>query len=284
MLQFLGRRWWGVSGWTFLLSLTLASVLYWLLPVSHAAHRWTFEGTVRFEGFTRDHQRLVVSNTRSGGTMFHYQSLMKEPPSLMFNTTGFLLVKSDGQKRQIHCTLDHVSFAIRDPKSSLSSYGGKYLLQSREAALSDNESWLIMTRQYPTPWRQALQWLQKTLTWSPSVLSEGWSYSAVIIDLNMNKEIVCPLQTYCLPRYFIHPEGLGVAVLDERIEGTTFTKQTQFSNGTLTWYTLPLGQAHHSFLHWCLILAAFGLPVGLSMLWNLLRRKRRMPVDLPTHP
>ena len=298
MLKLLSRRWLGVSCWVYLLSLMLAAFLFWMLPGSPVVHTWNFEGTIRFEGFTRDHRHLVVNNRQSDRSLFHqlrvdtgecttylplqhpdneldYQSLMKEPPSLMFSSTGLLLVKPNGNKRLIDCGQGHLSFAISDPKSSLRMVSwGSYLFTRGEVVISDNERWLIMTRQYAQPWQPLIPWLRKTLSWSPDFLSEGWRYSAAIIDLNTNQEIACPLWTHDQPTYSIHPEGLGFAVLDEKVVGTTFAAQTEFSTSKISWYTLPLGPAHHSLQQWYLILGAFVLPIAVFLFLALFHRLR----------
>lgn len=71
MLKLLSRRWLGVACWVYLLSLMVAAFLFWMLPGSPVVHTWNFEGTIRFEGFTRDHQHLVVTNMRPDHTVFH---------------------------------------------------------------------------------------------------------------------------------------------------------------------------------------------------------------------
>lgn len=71
MLKVLSRRWLGVSCWVYFLALLLAVMMYWLLPGSSAVHTWTFKGSVRYEGFTSDHERLVITHHRSDRTVFH---------------------------------------------------------------------------------------------------------------------------------------------------------------------------------------------------------------------
>ena len=59
MLQFLSRRWWGVTGWGYLLSLTLAAFMYWLLPPVSYSQRWTLDGIDIIKGFGTDNSIVV---------------------------------------------------------------------------------------------------------------------------------------------------------------------------------------------------------------------------------
>ncbi len=300
MLKLLSRRCLGVACWVYFLSLMLAAFLFWMLPGSPVVHTWNFQGTIRFEGFTRDHRKLVVNNQRADRTVFHqlridtgecttylplqhpdqeldYQSLMKTPSSLSIfdnpiesHLRGLHLQRADGSTRTIPCKTEHVCFysdsSTMKTLTQLTTFGN--------AAIDDNELLLIVTRQYAQPWQPLIPWLRKTLSWSPDFLGEGWRYSAAIIDLTTNQEIACPLWTHDQPIYSLHPEGLGFAVLDEKVVGTTFAAQTQFSTSKISWYTLPLGPTHHSHVQWYLILGAFALPITISLLLSLFRRLR----------
>ena len=305
MLKLLSRRWLGVACWVYLLSLMLAAFLFWMLPGSPVVHAWNFDGTIRFEGFTCDHQHLVVTNMRPDRTVFHqlridtgecttylplqhpdkeldYQSLMKKASSLRLShfegdesKSGLILQRADGTKRTILINTERLNV---EPFNSPSR--GAFIITVPattfgNSVISDNERWLIVTRQYAEFWQSLIPWLRKTLSWSPDFLSEGWRYSAAIIDLNTNQEIACPLWTHDQPTYSIHPEGLGFAVLDQKAIGAAAPMQMPNYASTITWYTLPLSPAHHSFQQWYLILGACALPIAVSLFLALARRQRQ---------
>jgi hypothetical protein len=324
MLQFLSRRWWGVTGWGYLLSLGVATGLYCMLPMSHtAAHIWSFDGTIRFEGFTRDHRNLVITNQRPDRTVFHhiqietgvcttylplrhpdheidFQSLMKERCSLKYVEHGLnflldqprgnhglptlVLVKPDGSEQTFYCDVGILgSGRINGSTSQGFTFLWKSDFACGLASIDGNERWLIATRRFSEAWQPVLQWVQKTFAWKPSYLGDGYRYSAAIIDVVTSQEIACPLQAHNEPHYAMHPEALGFAVLDVREIGVNATTGGSMSS-TLTWYHLPLGPTHHSLQQWYFILAAFVVPVVVLMLWNVFGRKRSMPVCVPPQP
>jgi len=313
MLKLLSRRWLGVACWVYLLSLLLAAFLFWMLPGSPVTHTWNFEGTIRFEGYTLDHRNIVITNHRPDRTVFHhlhietgtcttflplqhpdheldFQSLLKKASTLTMthiegdeSKSGLTLQRADGSKRTILINTNHLNLEpFASVRRSISIIAPVTTFGT--SAISDNESMLILTRQYAELWQPLIPWLRKTFSWSPDALAEGWRYSATIIDLNTNQEIVCPLRTYDQPTYTIHPEGLGFAVLDQKTTGAAGPMRLPNYLSTINWYTLPLGPASHSLRQWYFILGAFCLPIALSMLMNLFRRKRRVPVSVPPHP
>lgn len=340
MLQFLSRRWWGVMGWGYLLSLGLAVGMYWLLLGSSIVHHWTFERSVQIKGFTDDFESLVIKHENSEATEYLHLNLKtgaKSSHQLNHLPDYFPIDEFKSRFTSLLCTVhnpetsrDKVTIslmtngAILDTVQSSaeglstwvndwakSSYFGdlKRIIQSTESdpkrldtllrGLQEREKiceysyplsvkgqgvcstdgrWLILTKKHDSLIQSWAAWLKKKFQWKVNTSRIGLSYSALIIDLSTREQITCPLSIHTQPTFVIHPKGVGFAVLQE----SDTSKIASLS--TIDWYTLPLGPAYHTFQQWCLILAAFGVPVALLMFWNLLCRKRRQLVAVPPHP
>lgn len=337
MLQWLSRRWWGVSGWGYLLSLGLAVGMYWMLLGSHAVHQWTFERSVQIKGFSDDLECIIVKQDTSEGPKYSHLNLKTgatstHPPnqfpdylpideyksrftSLWYskpNTEALLdeitlrLISNGITLETVQCNAQglkdwlielakledsrHFMDSFRDKpitaeavlahmKASKEKLDYSYHLSLKgQGACSEDGRWLILTLKQDSPIQAWAAWLKKKFHWKVDISRIGSSFSTLVIDLTTHDQITCTLSIHNRPTYAIHPVGVGFAVLQDA--GSIATP----NRSTIDWVSLPLGSVPLSIQQWCLILAAFGVPVVLSMLWNTLRRKRSVPVPVPPHP
>jgi hypothetical protein len=75
MFRWLTYRCLGVACWVYLLGLVLAGLMYWAMPPSNVVLSWKFNNSVTFQGFTRDHRELVITEDQSGPAMFRHLNL-----------------------------------------------------------------------------------------------------------------------------------------------------------------------------------------------------------------
>ncbi len=315
MLQFLSRRWWGVSGWTFLLSLMLAAFMFWVLPTSRAVHQWSFQGLAYVVGFMNQGRTLLVKQIRHDGYCRYkinlqsghveqciepvamgqdeLQQTSKVPYSLtrtvyFANEKPCELILTDGRTGKAHTIPGNNSDIYLGVGGGV--IGGrkssevKELETSGRAAMSLDERWLLITHSQPMFWNNLIVWLRQKTGWTLSFVSEGSIYHATAIDLLNDVRTVFSLRAARVPEFDVHPQGLGFAVVEGNPGYLALPSEKNNYQTMIEWYSLPLRPAFHSFQQWCLIFAAFAVPVGSSMLWNLLRRKGRAPVSVPPHP
>lgn len=310
MLQWLSRRWWGVTGWGYLLSLGLAAFLFWLLPTSSHIHRWTFRGAGFLDGFTDENGMFVVVNDGNNKLSYYRLDISngsvssianKSYPDRPVRSEGYqlsysksvpwdhparieLVNKTKGLKQEVPNTDLHIEVAYQYFVHGAGSYATISLTRAGIVALSNDGRWLILLSQPTNTWFSLKNWLREKWKWEPTFLPNEFSHAAVIIDLHENKTFRCELNTRHEPEYVIGLDGRGFAVVDQKRNIVGSTEIRDASETIISWYGLPPAPARHSLDQWCIILGTFLVPVGLMMLRNMLRRKRRVPVPVPPHP
>ncbi|MFT3878941.1 MAG: hypothetical protein QM703_04685 [Gemmatales bacterium] len=313
MLQFLSRRWWGVTGWGYLLSLGLAGVMFFSLTRSAAVAQLTLQGILFIDGFMHDQKHLMITQSVDPRIAYYAFDIESASVVAVFNS-GYLMYMEPCHRAMVVTKkgVEHEMFIVTNRESG--SAGGEeriivgrvssnqYLVGEGHSSfdlkakasvdteakvfrvsltghqvISLNNRWLLYADRSITPWKVTRDWFQK---WQapamPSIAADdGYLYQTNLFDCD-NKRIVATIQTTeKMPEYAISPQGDSFVVIEYHPET---------AESTITKYSLPLGPAYHSVQQWCLILAAFGVPVGLMMLRNVLRRMRRMPVSVPPHP
>ncbi|MFT3878940.1 MAG: hypothetical protein QM703_04680 [Gemmatales bacterium] len=311
MLQFLSRRWWGVTGWGYLLSLGLAVFMYWLLPMSSHIYRWTFAGAGFLDGFTDDSGMFVVVNDGNNNFGYYRLDINNGTMSKIANKTypdrplrsneGFELSYSKSAAYDHPAKMELVNKAkgIRKeiPNTDLNievayvyfghGWGSSTTISLKRAglvAMSNDSRWLILLSQPVNSWFSLKNWLRDKWKWDPTFLPNEFSRAAVIIDLHEYKTTRCELNTRYEPEYVIGLDGKGFAVVDQKRDLGGNAEIRDASETIISWYGLPPTPAHHSVDQWCFILGAFLVPVGVMMLRNLLLRKRSVSVSVPPHP
>jgi hypothetical protein len=298
MLKVLSHRWLGVTVWAYLLSLSLALIVYWLLPKDAALHRWTFNGTVAVLGFTPDHSQMVVA-IQDGYAFLDLKSGMVErvsaledserkqlvvlerlPYNLSYGRSGFLdnapeldLVNTDdNSKRNVPVNDSTVDVADMYIESGGRSFVTVELSTSGMVAMSPDQSRLLLPSRRFSNWFRLKHWMTEKLKWSPSWLPEGTSHHMLIVNLRDNSLTEHELRFHQDTEFVINPAGTGFAVVDHE----PFFQVSPLSTSkpfTISWFALPPGTAHHTLYQWLAIIGAFVIPVMLSVC----RRKRHQP-------
>lgn len=295
MLKVLSRRWLGVTVWAYLLALSLALLVYWLLPKDAALHRWTFNGTVAVVGFTPDQSQMVLAI--HGGYAFldlktgmvervsaiedsdRQQLVVPEKVPYQLSYTAFffenrspeidLVNTRDGSRRNVPVNDSAVNVA-----SGGITIGGRVhatikLSTSGRVAMSPDHSRLLLSSRRFSNWFRMMNWMEENWNWSPSWLPEGTSHHMLIVNLLDNTLTEHELRFHRDTKFVIHPAGTGFAVVDR----DWFFNASANKPSTISWYALPPGTAHHTLNQWLAILGAFMIPV----LFSFSRRKRHQP-------
>lgn len=284
--------------------------MYWLLPTSRAVHQWSFQGFAEVTGFINQDRALLVKQYLSQGQNWYKVDLYNgqveryvEPEATDLNQitkVPYMLSEVDkrfdngwiklemidtrkGTKREIDFNYhDHIVLGVKVFSHGI-VHSESELRTSGSTAMSLEGRWLLLTRYQTKLWNSFLIWLREKTGWTWPFDSESYNFHAMVVDLVNDVKTTFPLHDDRMPHFAVHPQGLGfVAVYCERY--STLGDQQYEKPTVVEWYSLPVGLACHSIQQWCLILAAFGVPVLMMMAWNALRRKRRAPVPVPPHP
>ncbi len=304
MLQFLNRRWIGVTGWVYLFSLLSAGTMFGLLPRSAAVAQLTLPGQLFIDGFTIDQKHLMIRQSVDPQISYYLLDLdsvsvtvESKPGYLMFiepyqqamvvtkqqkEYEVFIVTKTDGsadtgfERIPLGRFLSNLfpvgegrsTFDLK-AKATVDTNAEVYRISLNGAqAISSNSCWLLGTERSITLWKVIKDWYQK---WQNPLLpidgEEGYLYQTFLFDC-VSKRKVATIQTAVrIPEYAISPQGDSFVV----IEYLPHTAQS-----IITKYTLPLGTAYHSLPYWCIILATLGVPILWSMLLNRLRQRRQL--------
>lgn len=314
LLRTLNRRWLGVTGWVYLLSMILGGSCFFLLGRYHHLHEWTFHGYIHFEGFSLGHERLVVSQRWvNNKVLFHHlfidtgecvtyaakdhpddqldiYSLQKAPAmfSLALDKNGsstrkVVLSRTGSRGRIIDLDNNHsLLFDSYTTKGLESLFSGQLTYQGKQA-ISDDNHWVIFTQVQPEVWQSLIEWLRTTYQWNLDFLPEGWRYQAQILDLKGSMDGKCWLYTSSMPEYALHPMGKGFASLDQYKVRSKKNLTAELPDSILRWYALPIEPGFLSSRQWCIILAIMTLPVGLSLLLRFFRRNKPSQIVAPSN-
>ena len=317
--QLLGRRWWGVSGWGYLFSLSLAVLVYWLLPGSRAVHQWSFRGVAYIVGFVEQDRAMLVKQLGGDGCWYvldltsgavqQYtdpESVRKSDlkqasrvPYVLFKTRKMLgepsskiELKDERTGKVRNISTNGKSDFVRITQGGFSMTGRTIyqtveLKTDGEVAMSMDERWLLLSESKDGTLTQFISWLRQKTGWNWPFVWDANYRQAIVVDL-FTKETNCfVLSKHKNPRFEVHPQGDGFAVVDTSPQLVSIHHIGQdIGNTTIEWYSLPVRRGNHSAGEWGVIAGTFGASVLLSMVISLIwgGKQARVQVAAPLHP
>lgn len=309
MLKFLNRRWRGVTGWVYLFALVSAGLMYWMLPATQAAYQWSFRGVAYVVGFVDQNRGMLVKQLWGDGCCWHVINLStgaeqqyadlegvdkscliqsSRVPYILSRTTGLLgnqankLVLLDERTEKVHDITNKLSdhsvllgtggMAV----TGWNAYTSVELKTEGDAAMSKDGRWLLMSQFEIKEWNRLITWLQQKTGWNWAFAFKDENWNGVLIDLLTNETSFFVLSIHHSPRYEVHPDGLGFAVVDDDPKSLSINGLPQdIGQTTIQWYVLPFGVKHHTLNQWAMITGAFALPLLLSISRGWIRGCRR---------